>query len=144
MRFGPGSGWAARWNMMRVATGGATLADLEDQAIRNLWFALGCNPLNKSLVTGHGADPWIDPLLVDAVGAAVPPGVQVFGCAAGDLQGWELSALGDALYPVDTAWPRYARIYDASRVVRCAEHGVSGNIAEWLYAVALAHQVMTQ
>lgn len=140
-RFGPGSNWRAGHAALHLAATGE--ADpLTDIVLEGLWFGLGCNPSNTSFVQGLGARDFADALLIDLAGLCPVPGQISFGVAGGGLRRWELGSIAGALYPEEKDWPRYARIFESSRVVKCAEHGITSNAREWLQAAALANELL--
>jgi endoglucanase len=140
-RFGPGSNWRSRLALAHVlATGEA--AGVSEIVLEGMWFGLGCNPSNVSFVQGIGARAFADPLVIDLAGLCPVPGQICFGVAGGQLAEFERASIAGALYPADEAWPRYARIFESSRVIRCAEHGMRSNAMEWLLASCMAAQLL--
>ncbi len=136
-RFGPGSNWRAGLAQLHIlATGDA--AAVTDIVVEGLWFGLGCNPSNVSFVQGLGARDFADPFAADLIGLCPVPGHISFGVAAGQLRWFERDRIASALHPEEDAWPKYARIFESSRVLLCAEHGIKANAMEWLVGTAMA------
>ncbi|NNK79044.1 MAG: hypothetical protein HKP40_10070 [Litoreibacter sp.] len=142
-RFGPGSNWrAAEAGLSWFVTGGDP-APIRDMVIEGLWFALGCNPSNTSFIQGLGKRDFADPLTLDLRGFGPVPGQISFGVAGGEMRGFEKRKLEGTLHPADQKdWPRYAQIFESSRAVLCAEHGMKSNAMEWLFACAFAAELM--
>lgn len=140
-RFGPGSNWRAGHAALHLAATGEA-APLIDIVAEGMWFGLGCNPSNTCFVQGVGSRQFSDPLLIDLAGLCAIPGQISFGVAGGELRQWETASIEGALYPPEDAWPRYARIFESSRVVKCAEHGITSNAREWLQAAALVNELL--
>jgi hypothetical protein len=142
-RYGPGSNWPARRRYLPVAAGGQSLESIRGLTLSGWWFCFGCNPANLSLVNLPGLRSFADPLHADSFHAAgaVTPGTPVYGVAGGELPSWAVSQIGDALWPAQGGWPRYARIFETRRAVRCAEHDMSGNVIEMIFAAALAREL---
>jgi hypothetical protein len=110
--------------------------DHKNAILEGMWFALGCNPSNVSLVQGLGHRVFADPLANDFSF----PGLISVGPAAVPLESYEVASMGDSLFPKrDSDWPQYARIFETRRVFQSAEFGVKGNMMEWLFACAFAN-----
>ena len=117
---------------------------LGDAVIEGLWFGLGCNPSNTSFVQGFGKRAFSQATNADMEHLDYPEGLISFGVAAGALRKFEYDRIEGALYPrAEDSWPRYARIFECSSVIICAEHGMKSNAMEWLFASAMAHQVLS-
>jgi hypothetical protein len=142
MRFGPGSNWRCGRLSLDVLAKGKITDEVAKAAVEGMWFALGCNPSNVSLIQGLGARPFGDPLLVDGIDGPVP-GNPSFGPAAGNLRYFEISSVGDSIYPKEqAAWPRYAAIFESRRAVVCSEHGMKSNALEWLFACGFVAEAL--
>jgi Glycosyl hydrolase family 9/Cellulase N-terminal ig-like domain len=142
-RFGPASNWRCGRMVLEVLAGGGRIDDtVARNAVEGMWFGLGCNPSNVSLVQGLGARDFGDPLLKDAINGPIP-GNPSFGPAAGMLRWFEVESIGSAMYPkAQENWPRYAAIFESRRAILCAEHGMRSNAMEWLFACAMVHQAV--
>lgn len=136
-RFGPGSNWmASRHSITAIATGSIGTTS-RDAVLSGMWFALGCNPSNVSLVKGLGKRDFGQHMLIDFT----YPGALAVGPAAGDLRWWENDFIGDSLYPKsDAAWPSYARIFESQGAIVSSEFAINANMMEWLFACAMAVQ----
>lgn len=142
-RFGPGSNWRARFAGLEYLVNGGDPNPVRDIVIEGMWFGLGCNPSNVSFVQGLGSRVFADPLVLDLVGLSPVPGQICFGVAGGSLRDFEKRKTDGTIYPVSQAdWPIYARIFESSRVVKCAEHGIKANAMEWLFACAMVNEVL--
>ena len=140
-RFGPGSNWRARRILFDILATGSFTPVAKAVVLEGMWFALGCNPSNVSLIQGLGTRAFADPFAADHDYGI--PGQPAFGPAAGSLRSFERDGTAGSIYPEDdTIWPRYARIFEASRVILSAEHGMKANAMEWLLATALAHEAL--
>ncbi|WP_170411386.1 glycoside hydrolase family 9 protein [Ruegeria atlantica] len=139
MRFGPGSNWRASQWMMYYAARGELPTEISNAAIEGMWFGLGCNPANVSLVQGLGKRDFADPLMTERFGAATIPGQISFGVTGGKMHEWELRKVRGSIYPTNQEdWPVYAQIFESRSIVISAEHGMKSNALEWLIACALA------
>ena len=136
-RFGPGSNWMASRHAIHAAATGAISETSRNAVLSGMWFALGCNPSNVSLVKGLGKRDFGQHMLIDFV----YPGALAVGPAAGDLRWWENDFIGDSLYPKsDAAWPSYARIFESQGAIVSSEFAINANMMEWLFACAMAVQ----
>jgi hypothetical protein len=140
-RFGPGSNWmAGRYAVNAIASESITPA-IRDAVVQGMWFALGCNPSNVSLIRGLGQRQFGQHLMLDFT----YPGATAVGPAAGDLRSWELQFVGDSLYPRDDkVWPRYTRIFESSGAVASSEFAIHANMMEWLFACAMAAEAQRE
>lgn len=145
VRFGPGSNWRASVLGLYPDPSPEDRAHITDAVLEGMWFGLGCNPSNCSFVQGFGVRDFADALAIDLVGRCPVPGQPSFGVAAGELRDFERRKIEGALYPEEQSqWPRYAQIFESGSVVICAEHGMRSNAMEWLYAAALANELLAQ
>ncbi|MFY0691635.1 MAG: glycoside hydrolase family 9 protein [Paracoccaceae bacterium] len=144
-RFGPGSNWRAGEAGLTWMTSRKSSAALRDLVVEGLWFALGCNPSNTSFIQGLGQRDFSDPLALDLRGYGPVPGQISFGVAGGRMRPFERRKLKGSIHPADQMdWPRYAQIFESSRAVLCAEHGMKSNAMEWLFACAMAAEMLKQ
>ncbi|WP_424931104.1 cellulase N-terminal Ig-like domain-containing protein [Amaricoccus macauensis] len=144
MRFGPGSNWRCGRLALDLLAKGEITEEVADTAIEGMWFALGCNPSNVSLVQGLGIRPFGDPLMMDAIDGPIP-GNPCFGPAAGNLRTFEINSMGDSIYPkAQSDWPRYAAIFESSRAVVSSEHGMKSNALEWLFATGFVNEALSR
>lgn len=146
LRFGPGSNWrSSHVAMQTVANNGVWPADGEAAVLEGMWFGLGCNPSNVSFIQGIGSRVFGDALLNDIIDAQPIPGQISFGVMAGSLRSFELEDMGDTIYPKSqSAWPRYTAIWESHRCIFCAEHGMRGNVGEWILATLMAREAISR
>lgn len=144
-RFGPGSNWRARRAAMAVMSGRRSLDQIADTVIEGMWFGLGCNPSNTSFIQGLGYRDFADPLVKDLEGFPRVPGTISFGVAGGLFRPFESRSLAGTIHPPDQlSWPRYAQIFECNAAILCAEHGIKSNTKEWLFACAVANEVLSR
>ncbi len=136
-RYGPGANWRPRLDAMQGFRAGVLADSTGEMAIEGAWFALGCNPSNVSLVQGLGHTAFAQPLTKD-----LPPypGIASFGPASGSLRPFEVEKIGDSIYPAQSAWPKYAAIYESQYAIICSEYAMYGNPAEWLFSLGIIRQ----
>lgn len=143
-RFGPGSNWRARFAGLEYLVNGGDPNPIRNIAIEGMWFGLGCNPSNVSFVQGLGSRVFADMLTLDLIGRSPVPGQICFGVAGGGMRKFEKRKTAGTIYPEDQgSWPRYAQIFESSRVVICAEHDIKANAMEWLFACAVVDEVLS-
>ncbi len=141
LRFGPGSNWRAQRLALVYALNGGDTGPIGDAVVEGMWFALGCNPSNVSLIQGLGHRAIADPLTKDLDGFGPVPGQPSFGVAGGPLRSFERRRLKGAMYPADQAdWPIYTQIFESSAAIISTEHGMRSNAMEWLFACLLCAQ----
>lgn len=144
LRFGPGSNWRARRLVLDYMLTGST-ERIGDQVVEGMWFALGCNPSNVSLIQGLGHRAIADPLTKDLDGFGPVPGQPSFGVAGGELRPFERRRLAGAMYPADqAAWPIYTQIFESSAAIISTEHGMRSNAMEWLFACMLCNEHLSR
>ncbi|MEM9780174.1 MAG: glycoside hydrolase family 9 protein, partial [Pseudomonadota bacterium] len=145
LRFGPGSNWRARRAAYAYALNGSVTMPVAPIVIEGMWFALGCNPSNVSLIQGLGDRAFADALVKDLDGYPPVPGQLSFGVAGGELRGFERRRLTGGLYPIDQAdWPVYTQIFESSAAIICSEHGIRSNTMEWLFACLLCNEHLSR
>lgn len=145
LRFGPGSNWRARRAAYAYVLNGGDTEQIGPLVIEGMWFALGCNPSNVSLIQGMGERAFADALVKDLDGYPKVPGQISFGVAGGELRGFEKRRLEGSMYPeAQVDWPIYTQIFESSAAIICAEHGMKSNTMEWLFACLLCNEHLSR
>lgn len=95
----------------------------KDYALKNLDTQLGLNPLNKSFITGVGANPAISPLQKPSIYLSLPtPGIPVFGPQYHASEGNPFNAaIQQKSLPPNDEWPVLRRYADTYLVVEYSE-----------------------